>query len=182
MRAKRGPFERAEREIEQAKFEQALTILYAEWARPVPKDDVRLAEFQRLVELIQQRSNPEIREKAEPFLENINRHVRGDVAVDEESTAAAAQAGQVPGRSDAHSWVGLCSVVLKFASVFSALGGVLGFFVEIGSDVALALVWLIAGAVGAAVWLSAAVGLELLSEAAQDVRRLAVRFAGEDES
>jgi VIT1/CCC1 family predicted Fe2+/Mn2+ transporter len=190
MRTKEG-FEKAERQIEQGKPEQALTILYAEWARAVPKDEVRLAEFQRLVTLIQQRSSPEIREKAEPFLRNINRHIRGDVPGDEES-AAAAQAGEivrrsvvqarVPGRSSkAHDWVGACVFVLAMASVLSMLGGLLVFVAQFGSDLVLAVSWLIGGVVAAAVWLGAAVGLQLLSEAAQDVRRLAGQLAGEDE-
>jgi hypothetical protein len=59
--------------------------------------------------------------------------------------------------------------------------GLLVFVDQVGSDPVLAVSWLIGGVVTAAVWLGAAVGLQLLSEAAQDIRRLAGQFAREDE-
>lgn len=84
-------FQKAERELERGNPEKALTELHSEWSRPVERDEARLAEFQRLVTVIQQKSDGETREKAGQFLQNINRHIRGEVP-DHGGTPGAAQA------------------------------------------------------------------------------------------
>jgi hypothetical protein len=180
--ASRG-FEKAEREIERGNPEKALKRLYSEWSRPVKLDAARLAEFQRLVTVIQQGSGGETRQKAGRFLENINRHMRGEVRDHDGAQGAARASGAsarsgtgaalLAGHSEAHRLVEPCVWVLATAAVLSALGGVLVFVDQVGSDGGVAVASLIVGAVAAAVWLGAALGLQLLSEAAQDARRIA---------
>jgi hypothetical protein len=57
-------FRSAEQTSQQAQAGEALTTLYAEWSRSAPKDEPRLAEFQRLVTMSRDRSSGETREKA----------------------------------------------------------------------------------------------------------------------